>query len=539
MADDADQPRPQRRRDAGTAAKPAAMRSLPHNIDLEKTILGTLLAADHATAIHIVRENAPHPMCFWHRDHQIIYLACLELDDQGHRVEGPAVAELLARWPFGRLMEKLRQTQLLVDEDRLDGLDRPHLRELLRRDAETADMADSALAALGGSSVIFDLAGMGSAAGLKRNAELLRDYHQKRRLIRKLSGVADRAYLTTDAFGRLADDANQAVLELTRTAGVHGVHSVQSVTDEALKAILDRNTNPDEGLKTGIGDIDKRLMSLRKGGLYILAARPGVGKTSLALKVVENICNKLETGGSVLFFSLEVDRVDLLKKMMSALSGVEFSKLDSGAMTSEEFERLQTSADRFKDWRLDLMDVTDLTVTGLRSVVKRRMLECAEAPLRLIVIDYLQLLNPSRSDMTEYEKVSEITRVLKVLAKNEGIPVLALSQMSRDSEKGAGSGAREPKLSDLRGSGSIEQDADAVLFIHRVEGEGDDSRRVIKVILAKNRFGPTGFAMLEFLPANMRFQAHAGEPPASEGHDPADRKQRMVATPGDDEDLFK
>jgi replicative DNA helicase len=520
-------------------ARPAA-RTPPHNLDLERTVLGTILAGDHATAIHVLRQHAPHPLAFWTRDHQILYHGILELDDQGARPDAASVAELLARWPYGALMERIRRQQLLLDDDRLDGLDRTTLRELLRRDAEAGDLAGSALAAVGGSAAIFELSGLASPTGLKRNCELIADYHQKRRLIRKLTGIADRAHLTTDGFPTLADAANQAVLELTRTAGVAQTHSVQAVAADTLKAIADRNANPEDGLVTGITDLDKRLMSLRPGGLYILAARPGVGKTSLALKIVENICNRLEQGGSVLFFSLEVDRVDLMKKMLSAASGVDFGKLDAGNVTPDEWQRIEQAAERVRDWRFDLMDVTDLTVHGLRSVVKRRLLETPESPLRLVVIDYLQLLNPSRGDMSEYERVSEATRVLKILAKNERLPVVCLSQMSRDSEKGASSGAREPRLSDLRGSGSIEQDADAVLFIHLVEQDEAAGRRTIKVILAKNRFGPQGFAMLDFLPAMMRFQPHAGTPTTDEGHDPADRRDRLRQPPDDDrEDPFR
>lgn len=545
MADAADSARP--RRDAGNtkpapvAAKP---RQLPHNPDLEKVVLGTILAGGFATAMQVVREAAPHPLVFFGRDQQILYLACLTLDDQNVRPEAGEVAELLGRWPFGQLMENLRQAQLLQDDDRLDGRDRARLRELLRRDGEAADLADSALVAVGGSAAIYDLAGQASITGLKRNAELLRDYHQKRRLIRKLTTLADRAYLTTDSFGALADEANSAVLDLTRNAGVASVHSVQQVVDDTLAAIAERNANPEDALNTGIAEVDKKLIAFRPGGLYILAARPGVGKTSLALKIVEHACNRMETRGTALFFSLEVDRIDLMKKMLAAMSGVEFSRIDRGELADGAFEKVELAAKRFQEWRFDLMDVSDLTVHGLRAVVRRRILELAhEAPLRLVVIDYLGLLSASRADMSEYERVSEVTRVLKVLAKDLKIPVLALSQMSRDSEKGAGSASREPRLSDLRGSGSIEQDADAVLFIHRIQTAGDESAdergdpRIIELILAKNRFGPTGKARLEFLPKLLRFQPHLAVDPG-DGHNREDRRQRSNATPNEVEDVF-
>jgi replicative DNA helicase len=196
------------------------------------------------------------------------------------------------------------------------------------------------------------------------------------------------------------------------------------------------------------------------------------------------------------------------------------------------------------------MDVSDLNVTGLRSIVKRRMLE-SDGKLKLVVVDYLQLLGGGRADMNEYEKVSEISRVLKVLARELRIPVLALSQMSRDSEKGATSTPREPRLSDLRGSGTIEQDADAVLFIHRVDQQGDGQDqpcRKMKVIIAKNRFGPTGWTPMHFFPAKMAFtQAPREEyvepedeaPMAARANGRPPRRDKIESAPKDDEDLFQ
>ena len=175
--------------------------------------------------------------------------------------------------------------------------------------------------------------------------------------------------------------------------------------------------------------------------------------------------------------------------------------------------------------------------------MKRRKLECGD--LDLVVLDYLQLLNASRPDMNEYEKVSEISRVLKIIAREMKIPVLALSQMSRDAEKGASAISRPPRLSDLRGSGSIEQDADAVIFMHRVDaGDGQKTEgapngaRRIQVIVAKNRFGPQGIIDMQFIPATMRFgMAVPGEDEVPE-EVRADRRARALSPPSTDEDVF-
>ena len=531
-------PRPPRETIAG--------REPPNNVELERAILAVLLDGRHATAMHKVRAIIEHPLGFFLRDHRIVYLACLELDDAGHRVDAQSVAELLSRYDFKALLERLKHQQLLLDSDQLDTLGRARLRALYQRSVadEAAGYEDSALAAIGGFNSVTDLAAaFAPAAGIDRNIALLWDYYLKRRLITRLQTLCEKAYRTPETFPQLLDEGSQAVLDLGRFNRSATVHGIATVVDETLDDIQAHINNPEVGVKTGIAEVDDKLMSLRPGGLYVLAARPGVGKTSLALKIVANIAGHSEDKNGVLFFSLEVDRKDLVKKLLSAEASVEFKALENGSLDSHEMERLAETAKMFKGWLLDLMDVSDMTVQGLRSIVKRRMLE-TNGQLKLVVLDYLQLLNSARAEANEYEKVSEISRVLKVMARELRIPVVALSQMSRESEKGASTTPREPRLSDLRGSGSIEQDADAVLFIHRVdagEGSKNDECRRIKVIVAKNRFGPTGSASMNFFPAKMRFEMAAPEP-SEDGEEDAsyhqERRARRESTPQKEEDLF-
>ncbi len=528
-------------------AAQASSRELPNNAELEKAVLAVLLDGRHAMAMHKVRAIAEHPLAFFQRDHRIVYLAALELDDDGHRIDAQAVAELLSRYDFKAVLERLRQQQLLLDSDQLDGLGRNGLKTLYRRGPgdDAAAYEDSALAAIGGFNAVADLAGaFAPAAGIERNITLLWDYYLKRRMITRLLALCDKAYRTPDSFSKLLDDGSQQFLELSRHSRTATVHGLANVVDETLDDIQRTINSPEIGVRTGIQDVDDKLMSLRPGGLYVLAARPGVGKTSLALKIVANIAGHSEHKHGVLFFSLEVDRKDLVKKLLSAEAGVEFKALETGVLEPHEMDLLAASASAFKQWKLDLMDVSDLTVQALRSVVKRRMLE-TNGELKLVVLDYLQLLNSARPDASEYEKVSEISRVLKVMARELRIPVMALSQMSRDSEKGVGTQPRDPRLSDLRGSGSIEQDADAVIFMHRTDtgdgGKSDDCRKV-KIIVAKNRFGPTGECAMNFYPAKMRFEMAAREEPQEgEEHEQSyhrAKKDRANATPAAEEDLF-
>lgn len=524
-------------------------REAPHNLDLERAVLAVLLDGRHAVAMQKVRPMAPHPLLFWQRDHRLVYLACLEIDDGGHGVDAPAVAELLSRLRFDAALDRLRQAQLLFETDELDKAGRDKLKRLWTwGDGDRAgDEGDSALAAIGGPPTVFKLLDApGSATALERNAKLLRDYYLKRRLIARLGTIVDEAHLTTDEFPTLVDRAGQTVLDLGRLDRTAVVHEMSTVADETVTLIRQRMDNQEQGVMTGMADIDEKLMSLRPGGLYILAARPGVGKTSLALRIVQGIVSNPEAAQRVLFFSLEVDRTDLVKKLIAAVGKIDFKGLDQGTLPEEDFLRLEETIKQIRDWPMEMMDVSDLTVHQLRSVVKRRMLETNNG-LKLIVLDYLQLLQASRPDQDDYAKISEISRVLKVLARELRIPVMALSQMSRDSEKG--SAPREPRLSDLRGSGSIEQDADAVLFIHRVDTEdreGPDAHRTIKVMVAKNRFGPTGHTMMRFFPAKMSFEQAALEDGEDEDGDGggrigtahASRGQRLKQAPGAEEDLF-
>ncbi len=519
----------------------AAERLLPHNLDIERGILAILLAGSNAIDIHKVRGVIGHPLAFFKRDHRILYMACLDLDDENHRVDASAVAELLSRMRFRVVLDRLRQQQQLMADDQLDGMSKERLRALyrFRPEDEASNPEDSALAAIGGYATVVQIANeFAPSSSLDRNAKLVWDYYLKRRYIQSLQSLADEAYMTTESFVDLVAKGSQTVLELSSQDKQGSVKNIIQVVDDTLISIGEAFNNPNTGVKTGFHDIDDKLMSLRPGGLYVLAARPGIGKTSFALNVVENIATQDDEGG-ILFFSLEVDATDLVKKLISSRAKVEFKKMEMGTCNEEEFQALSDAGTDISQWNLDLLDIADITVAQLRSHARRYKIE-HQNQLKLVVIDYLQLLQSSRPSMTEYEKVSEISRTLKVIAKELGIPVLALSQVNRDSEKAAGK-SRPPRLSDLRGSGSIEQDADAVIFLHHNMSEDDDgdksdvnAKRSMQVIVAKNRFGPTDSVDMYFFPARQRFEQIAQEII----EDTYDVAKRPVVPRSDDEDLF-
>ena len=521
-------------------------RDLPASVELERSVLAVLLDGRHATAIHTVRSLLQHPLVFYNRNNRLIYQACLDIDDQGERIDAAGVAELLRATDFHVAVERLRQQQILLDTDQLDQLDRAQLARLYRRrpDDEAADMNDSSLAAIGGYATLSEVVGAyTSASGIERNATMLRDYYLKRRLIQRLTRISDSAHRTTEGFGELVDNASTALLALGRMGeAADKVHDMSTTVDDTLTLIQEAHDNPASGVQTGFQQVDELLTMLRPGGLFVLAARPGVGKTSFALSIAQNVCAAANPT-RVLFFSLEVDRTDLVKKLLVCRAGIDFKAMERGLIEDAEWQALSNAADDLKQWQLDLMDVSDLTVQGMRSVVTRHVLEHDDG-LGLVVIDYLQLLGASRPTMTEYEKVSEITRTLKILAKERHVPILALSQMNREFERSGGK-SREPRLSDLRGSGSIEQDADAVFFLHKLS-EDDDAQvksegRDVKLVVAKNRFGPLGSVNFKFFPARQRFT----EVPRDEyGHGVPEvggesRRDRLESQPSDDENLFE
>ena len=525
-------------------------REPPHNLDLERSVLAVVLAGQHQVAIQKVRPQVPHPLMFWNRDHRLIWLACLELDETGQAADAPAVAELLSRLRFDAALDRLRQAQLMAESDELDRAAKDKLRRMWAwedKDRTTVE-GESALAALGGAQAVYALADApGSFSAIERNSQLLRDYYLKRRLISRLSSITDESHVTTASFTDLVTRSGQVILDLGRLDNTASVHDMSTVAGETFEAIMERRDHPDSGVRTGMADIDDKLMSLRPGGLYVLAARPGVGKTSLALRIVQGVVSAPENAQRVLFFSLEVDRRDLVKKLIAAYGKLPFKDLDMGTLPDDMFNRLQETIEIVKHWPMELMDVSDLTVHQMRAVVKRRQLETNKG-IKLIVIDYLQLLQGSTREQEEYAKISEISRVLKNISRECEVPVLALSQMSRDSEKGTA--PREPRLSDLRGSGSIEQDADAVMFIHRVDTEdqdGPDAFRTIKIKLAKNRFGPTGDTLMHFYPAKLSFEQAAPETDEDDeegggsgrvANAHASRGARLKQAPGGGEDLF-
>jgi replicative DNA helicase len=285
---------------------------------------------------------------------------------------------------------------------------------------------------------------------------------------------------------------------------------MEEILVEAMKRIDSSRGGP-SGIITGYYDLDAKLCGLNKGDMIVLAARPGMGKTAMALNLVERAAlheqPALGHAARVLMFSLEMGQIDLVQRMLSSRAGVESMRMRNNRLEGAEREALVSAADELSRAQVWIDDSPGLTILSLRSRARRHM---HKHGLDLIIVDYLQLMSHPRAESRQVE-ISYISRSLKGLARELEIPVIALAQLNRGLEVRAG-GDKTPRLADLRESGSIEQDADLVILMHRPEKYlrpeevTDELRGLAELHIAKHRNGPTGIVKLQFFDSTMRFE---------------------------------
>ena len=360
------------------------------------------------------------------------------------------------------------------------------------------------LESVGGSSYLAELSGLVPAAThVEHYAKIVQKKHVLRNLIEKAQTLAELGYQEASDLETILDKAEKSVYEVTQFSGKQRFVHMKDHLPEAWDRLERLHKSSDEirGIPTGFPELDNKLAGLQKSDLIILAARPSVGKTSLALDIARNAATKY--GASVGIFSLEMSSHQLVDRMLSAESRVDSWKLRTGKLSTDlEFSMIRDSLDRLSKAPIYIDDDSSNTIMKMRSVARRLK---SENGLGLIVVDYLQLIVPPRNIDSMVQQVTEISRSLKGLARELDVPVIALSQLSRAVEQRGG----EPRLSDLRDSGSIEQDADVVLFIHREDKYDKESARpnIAKIIIAKHRNGPTGEAELYFDDKRTSFSA--------------------------------
>jgi replicative DNA helicase len=317
-------------------------------------------------------------------------------------------------------------------------------------------------------------------------------------------------YDHTDDVTDTLDRAEALVFEVAERRVSDSMVGIRDALQETLDDLESRYGDDSDlvGVPTGFDEIDKKLHGLQRSNLIILAARPGMGKTSLALGMARNVAT--QSGRPVVFFSMEMGTLELTKRLLSMEARVDATRLWTAKLSEPDWGKISHAVGRLAEAQLHIDDNPHCTVMEMRA--KARRLRARFGDLALVVVDYIQLMTPSggrRSENRQVE-VSEISRGLKILARELECPVIALSQLNRQLEYRQD---KRPMLADLRESGGLEQDADVVAFIYRDEVYNPDSddRGKAEIIIAKHRNGPTGKAELAFLPQRAEFENMAHE----------------------------
>jgi replicative DNA helicase len=448
----------------------AQLRIPPHSVEAESSVLGSLLLDNGAW------ENASdllHPSDFYRYEHRLIYSAISALINLSRPADVITVFEQL-------------QSQGKADE-------------------------------VGGLAYLNSLAQyVSSASNIRRYAEIVRE----RGILRKLVSASDE--ISTNAFnpkGRdvaaILDEAEQKIFNIgeegARTR--QGFQPMESLVVALLDRVQEMADKPTDvtGIPTGFYDLDRLTAGFQAGDLIVLAARPSMGKTALAINIAEHVA--LNERLPVAVFSMEMGAAQLAVRIVGSIGRIDQSHLRTGKLTDEEWPRLTESIEKLRNISLHIDETAGLTSSELRANARRLSRQCGK--LGLIVVDYLQLMSGSGGGAGRENRATElgeISRGLKMLAKELQCPVLALSQLNRSVETRPD---KRPMMSDLRESGAIEQDADIIMFIYRDDYYTKESSKepgVAEVIIAKQRNGPTGLVKLAFLKPITKFEslAHGG-----------------------------
>ena len=430
----------------------------PQNLEAEVSTLGALMLDSNAV-IRVVDILGPDD--FYRPQHQIIYKTILELFERREPID---VLSLTSR-----LREK------------------------------------GFLESVGGTSYLADLVNsVPTASNVAHYAEIVKKKKIMRELIRASSEIAELGYDESEDIDQALDDAEKRIFSISQRSLSQRFTPLSQTLEEAWERIdhLHKNKNELRGVATGFKDLDNILAGLQKSDLIIIAARPSFGKTALALDIARQVAVRQNI--PVGLFSLEMSSQQLVDRFIASEAHVDLWKLRTGKLSdpSDDFLRIRDALDRLSKAPLYIDDEVSNNVLQMRAMARRLQSECGN--LGLVVIDYLQLMQPRTHSDSMVQQITEISRSLKGLARELNVPVVAISQLSRAVE------SRHPpipRLSDLRESGSIEQDADVVMLIYREDRYKENSSRQnqVDVIVAKHRNGPIGKVTLYFNPEKVTF----------------------------------
>lgn len=430
----------------------------PQNIEAEQSVLGAMLIEKEAIpkVMEILRDTD-----FYREAHRVIFNAMLELYNKNEAVDMITVTEILKR--------------------------------------------DNKLEDVGGIAYVTSLANaVPTAANVTYHASIIEEKSILRQLVSVSTQIASMGYEANDDVKNIIDSAESKILEISNRKKTADFTPINEIVLDSFKSIeaLMGNKNGLTGLPTGFEDLDNLTSGLHGSDFIILAARPSMGKTAFALNVVQNVAIRAakNVGGApktVAFFSLEMSKEQLVQRMLCAEANIDSQRLRIGELRDEDWAMLINTADTLSSANIYIDDTAGITAMDMRSRARRLK---AEHGLDLIVVDYLQLMQGSgkkNNSGDRQQEVSEISRSLKALARELDVPVIALSQLSRSVEARQ---VKRPMLSDLRESGSLEQDADIVAFLYREDyyNPETENKNITELIIAKHRNGPVDTVNLFF-----------------------------------------
>ncbi len=341
-----------------------------------------------------------------------------------------------------------------------------------------------------------------TAANIEFHVKIIKDKAILRRLIETSTAIITEAYDGRTTANDLLDSAESKIFHIAQQRGVDGFTRIKEMLWPTMERIetLQRSGKAITGVPSGFIELDAMTSGFQSSELIIVAARPSMGKTAFCLNMA---CNAAAEGQGVAIFSLEMSKESLVQRMLTATARVDGQRVRQGALRDSDFTQLARAAGLLQTYQIWIDDTPALALLEMRSKARRLKID---NDVKMIIVDYLQLMRSPEYADNRVQEISDISRSLKGLARELEVPVIALSQLSRASEQRGGE--RKPILSDLRDSGAIEQDADLVIFIHRPEyydREDETKRGIAEIMLAKNRNGPTGDATLRFFREYTRF----------------------------------
>ena len=429
----------------------------PHNVEAERAVIGAMML--NADAIMVCSELLTSDE-FYQQQYGIIFDALVEMYKDG------VGADLVT------LQNKLRKKEVTPELYSVE-----YLGELL--------------------------ASVPTSANVKFYAEIVHEKAVLRRLIRVSEQVTKDCYMDSQPLEDILEDTEKSVFDVIQQRGGSEFEPIRDVVLRTLDSIekAAKQKGNITGLETGFRDLDAKTAGLQKSDLILIAARPAMGKTAFVLNIAEYVA--LHSNSTIALFSLEMSKEQLVKRMLAMNSMVDSQKIRTGDLEDDDWDKLVGSVRKIGNSNLVIDDTSGITASELRSKCRKLKIEQG---LDLVIIDYLQLMTGAgkRKSDSRQQEISDISRSLKVMARELNVPVIALSQLSRAVESRPD---KRPMLSDLRESGAIEQDADIVMFIYRDEYYNPDSEKkgVAEVIVAKQRSGPTGPVELAWLSQYTKF----------------------------------